>query len=783
MRLEAETGKKVKTLRSDNGGEYKSHVFQNWMKKMGIRHETTVPKTPQQNGVAERQMLTIVEMARSMLHGANVPTELWAEASNAAVYILNRVYSSTALEEKTPYEMWYKKKPNLAHIRIFGSTVFAHVPKDERAKFDPTGRKCVLVGYCETQKAFRLWDPSARKVRISRDVLFDEIAPSVGVIPEFKSSLPSVFPLVEEEATEEIIDPPLSSEESHDEELDGSPDETPAPVQPTRVSARANKGRPAVTWADESQTPTYAGLAAMDNDITEPLTYREAMESPQVNEWVAAMDEELASLRKNEAWELTEIPPSRNIIQNRWVFKLKHDSSGGVQRFKARLVAKGYTQRAGIDYEETYSPVVRYDSLRAVFAIAAALDLEIAQLDIKTAFLYGDLNEELYMSQPTGFVSKGQEGLVCRLKRSLYGLKQASRSWNSKFNEFITKYGLKPSVADPCVYSLNSDGVIIIMAIWVDDGLVCSNHRSKLDDIVQFLSKQFEMTSGPAGCFVGIQIVRDREKKIIHLHQEAYIKRVLTKFQMEDCNPRSVPADPHSRLSKRVSTTEEEYSCPFREAVGSIMYAMTCTRPDIAFSIGQVAQFCSSPSRSHWEAVKRILGYLKGTQDHGVSYGSSDDFRLTAYSDSDFAGNTDDRRSISGTVLILNGGPVAWASRKQKCTSLSTTEAEYVAASSTAKDITWFRQLLEDVGHQQIFPTTLWCDNQSAVRLVRNPEYHQRTKHIDVKYHHIRDLQEAGVINVTHIRTKDQLADLFTKGLEAGRFQYLIQSIGVFSSV
>lgn len=531
LRVEAETGQKVKTFRSDNGGEYESHELQNWMKKMGIRHETSVPQTPQQNGVAERQMRTIVEMARSMLHGANLSTELWAEASNAAFYILNRVYSSTALEEKTPYEMWNGKKPNLAHVLIFGSTVYSHVPKKERGKFDPTGRKCVLVGYCETQKAFRLWDPSARKVRISRDVLFDEFTSDhLDTIPEFESTSTPASEPDEEELAGELNDIFVPSEEIIEEELDIAPVDRPDPVHPIRVSAIVNKGRPAVSWVDESQTPTYAGLAAVDAELSEPLTYQEAMDSPQANEWVAAMDEELASLKKNDALELTEIPQKRNIIENRWVYKLKRDSSGGVVRFKARLVAKGFTQRAGIDYEETYSPVVRYDSLRAVFAIAAALDLEIAQLDIKTAFLYGDLNEDLFMSQPTGFLSKGQEKLVCRLKRSLYGLKQASRSWNSKFSEFITKYGLKPSVADPCVYSLNSDGVIIIMAIWVDDGLVCSNDHSKLDDIVQFLSNQFEMTSGPAGYFVGIQIVTDREKKTIHLHQEAYIKRVLTKF-------------------------------------------------------------------------------------------------------------------------------------------------------------------------------------------------------------------------------------------------------------
>lgn len=800
--VHTETGREIKTLRSDNGGEYMSSEFQNWLKKKGIRHETSVAKTPQQNGVAERQFRTITEKARCMLHSSGLSTDLWAEATNTAVYILNRVYSKTALEKKTPYEMWHQKKPNMSHVRVFGSIAYAHVPSDERGKFDPTGIRCIHVGYCETQKAFRLWDPVARRVRISRDVLFEEKTPFPLVEdPDIESERVVRVPVVAEDSdpSEEDSDPfedsvvelPVSTTKDAEEEKAGSEKpnatqprekEKPVPHQPIRVSTRIGRGRPALSWAEESQLPTYAGLAAVGDTIEEPRTYREAIESPQVSHWSVAMEEEMDSLKKNEVWDLMELPVGKKVIQSRWVFSLKRDSDGAVQRFKARLVAKGFTQRAGLDYEETYSPVVRHDSIRTVIALAAAMDLEIAQLDVKTAFLYGDLKEELYIAQPAGFILQDKEHLVCRLNRSLYGLKQASRAWNSKFNDFITKYGLTRSTADPCVYFQQTETVIVIMVIWVDDALVFSNQKSHLDDIVHYLGRQFEMTSGKAGCFVGIQITRDRENKLISLHQEAYIKRILSNFGMGDCNPRKVPADPHARLSKR-SCDEEEYLCPYREAVGSLMYAMTCTRPDIAFSVSQVAQFCSSPSRSHWEAVKRVFSYLNGTQRYGLTFGTSSEGRLVAYTDADFAGNLDDRRSTSGSVLTLNGGPIAWASRLQKCTALSTTEAEYVAASSTAKDVIWLRQLLGDIGHRQNKPTPVWCDNQSAVRLVRNPEYHQRTKHIDVKYHHIRGLQEAGVIDVGHIRTAEQLADPFTKGLEAGRFNYLISSFGLVNSV
>ena len=472
------------------------------------------------------------------------------------------------------------------------------------------------------------------------------------------------------------------------------------------------------------------------------------------------MEEEMTSLIKNETWSLVEPPPGRAPIKNRWVFKIKKNGQNNV-KFKARLVAKGFSQRPGIDYGETYSPVVKHDSLRTILSLAAARDLELLQLDVKTAFLNGDIDEELYMDQPTGF--KEDSKMVCLLKKGLYGLKQASRAWNEKFNHFLIQYGFTRSDADSCVYFQRDENNITIMAIWVDDGLLCSNHQSKLEDIVNYLSEKFEITSGPVDHFVGLEISRDRCKGVIHVSQQAYVKKILTRFRMGDCKPRSIPADPCSHLEKQCSTFETQ-DYPYREAIGSLMFAAICTRPDISYAVSQVAKYSSKPSYVHWEAVKRIFAYLKGTISFGISY-----FRgvkegvLLAFSDSDFAGDADDRRSTTGNIFILNGGPVSWRSQKQKCVALSTAESEYIAASMATKEVVWLRRLLMEIGCQQNNSTPLFCDNQSAIRLVYNPEFHQRTKHIDVKFHHIRDMQIQQEISIQYIPTENQLANALTK--------------------
>ena len=445
-RVKVEIGNEVVCLRSDNGGEYVGKEFETWLLENDIRHETTVSYTPEQNGVSERLNRTVLESARSMLHFSSLPLELWAKASNCAVYLLNRV-ATRSVEGKTPYEVWKGVKPNLSHVRVFGSTVFVHIPKEKRSKFEPKAVKCHHVGYCETQKAFRAWDPVSRKVLISRDVFFQELDDRAVEIERPNS----IFDLVanscfEEEKRLPQLDVPVQSnniqgeptlsmesqeveisnpshEETNEQELVGNP--TASQTQEPSLGRRIR--RPPVRWIDESTNKFYAKLAAM-GAVEEPTNFRSAMESPQADQWETAMEEEMDSLMDNETWTLTNLPPGRQAIENRWVYKLKLDGEGKVRRFKARLVAKGFTQRPGIDFHETFSPVVKYESLRAILSIAAVLDLEMLQLDVKTAFLNGDLDEDLYMTQPEGFIAPGHEEKVCKLKRSLYGLKQASRA-------------------------------------------------------------------------------------------------------------------------------------------------------------------------------------------------------------------------------------------------------------------------------------------------------------------------------------------------------------------
>ena len=514
LRLEKETNNSVNIFRSDNGGEYTGREFEYWIKSKGIRHETSIPKTPQQNGVSERQNRTIIESARSMLTATNQPRELWAEASNCAIYLRNRAIGK-ALPNKTPYEAWFGRKPNLSHLRMFGCTAYMHIPHDERAKFSPKARKCIFVGYCVYQKGFRLWDPVQRKFFVSRNVIFNEVipvspnstddgsqsgdgidlcSPVEGCPVEESSHIPHIAqdpatvgadlcPPVEK--TPHIPDVLPLSTVLRTGDLKITPEESLDPlVKPGDTSASVlgpRLRRPAVRWADESLTGIYAGLAVDPDELIEPLTYEDAISSPQAAQWKTAMEDEMNSLLQNETWILVENPSGRKPIKNRWVFKIKRSSHDGI-KFKARLVAKGFSQRPGIDYNETYSPVVKNDSIRTILSLSAVLDLELLQLDVKTAFLNGEITEELYMDQPSGFKEDNQ--MVCLLKKSLYGLKQASRAWNLKFNHFLVEYGFTRSDADSCVYFQKNESHTIIIAIWVDDGLLCSSHQTKLDEIV-----------------------------------------------------------------------------------------------------------------------------------------------------------------------------------------------------------------------------------------------------------------------------------------------------------
>lgn len=771
-----ETGKRITTLRSDNGGEYTSHDFQIWLTEERIKQEMSAPHTPEQNGKAERDHRTTVEAARSQIHGKNLPITLWAEAVNHSVYTLNRTL--TKQRQVTPFEIWHGTKPDISHLRIFGSVAYALIPDGERRKMEPKAIKGLYVGVSEQQKASRIFVIETGRTIICRHVK----------IYETNENVDATTPIRGDEQPDADTSKWKNATTTSPPNVTQSTKRTTVSIpQPVRQSTRQRI--PKKLWPMES----YDALLSSHHNTTknpvfifyEPKSFKEAMASTERDLWKMAADEEIRSHQENNSWTVMPLPPGRASIPSGWNFKIKTDKNGQPKRRKARFFAKGYRQIKGIDFQESFAPVVRYDSLRVLMAIAALHDLELVQLDVATAFLNGDIDEEIYITQPEGYFIPGRETEVCKLNKSLYGIRQASRIWNLKLNSVLIEAGLRQSNADPCVFFRIDNDETVIVAVWVDDGIIAGNRMATIDKIVNILKSSFKMTHGPAEHFVGLVIQRDRANKQIFLSAPQYVEKILAKFQMNTCHPISTPTEKGTpRLSAPPSSPDDPKLTapfPYREAVGSLMYAAITIRPDISFIAGQLAQHFENPGPAHWKGAKRVLRYLAGTRDHGICFGGrrTNPNRLNGYSDADYAGDPASRRSTSGFLFTLNGGPITWSSRRQPIVALSTMEAEYIAASDACREATWLRLLLSELGIHQDNPTTIWCDNESAILLAKNPESHKRSKHIDVRYHHIREQIKKGVVNISYVNTKNQLADILTKGLDMQSQEKLMKEIGI----
>ena len=458
-----------------------------------------------------------------------------------------------------------------------------------------------------------------------------------------------------------------------------------------------------------------------------------------------------------------------------------------VARYKAHLVAKGFSQREGIDFNEVFSPVVKHSSIRVLLAMVALFDLELEQLDVKTAFLHGELEEQIYMKQPEGFVVQGKEDHVCLLKKSLYGLKQSPRQWYKRFDSFMLGHGYSRSDYDSCVYHKKFlDGSFVYLLLYVDDMLIASKSISEINKLKAQLSNEFEMKDlGVAKKILGMEIHRDRSVGKLYLSQKNYIEKVLERFGMQNAKPVNTPLAAHFRLSAEMSPQNDEEKeqmmyVPYASAVGSMMYAMVCTRPDISQAVSVVSRYMGNPGRMHWQAVKWILRYLRGTSNVGLIFDRNHNTSnsIVGYVDSDYAGDLDKRRSLTGYIFTLSGSAISWKATLQSTIALSTTEAEYMAATEAVKEAIWLRGLVGSLGLKQEI-TVVHCDSQSAIYLTKNQMYHERTKHIDVRYHFLREIISQGDIAVKKISTSDNPADMLTKPIPVSKFMHCLDLIGV----
>lgn len=453
---------------------------------------------------------------------------------------------------------------------------------------------------------------------------------------------------------------------------------------------------------------------------------------------------------------------------------MKLNADGTVERFKARLVAKGYKQEYGIDYDEVFSPVAKLVTVRMLIAISVTQNWSLHQIDVNNAFLHGTLSDEIYMYPPQGY-TKAQPGQVCKLVKSLYGLKQASREWNAEFCRALFSFGFTQSAHDHCLFTTGSGDSFLALLVYVDDVLIAGPNEDEIIRLKRFLDDKFTIKDlGAARYFLGMEIARGDTG--IYISQRKYILDMLDRAGLLGCKAVSTP------LPCGVQLTGDNDPFPdadqYRRIVGQLLY-LNLTRPDISFATQQLSQFVASPSTVHWACALHVLRYLKGCPSLGLFFPSQSSIRLVSYSDADWGSCLATRRSLTGYCVFLGGALVSWRCKKQATVSLSTVEAEYRAMSSTVKELQWLSYLLEDFHVAVPLPIPLHCDNSAAIHITKNQVFHERTKHIDMDCHHIRDCYKAGFLTPLHISTNLQLADLFTKGLPGPRFRFLLGKMGL----
>lgn len=439
------------------------------------------------------------------------------------------------------------------------------------------------------------------------------------------------------------------------------------------------------------------------------------------------------------------------------MLKVKEDGS-----YKARLVVRGFQQQQGIDYQETYSPVINSCAIRLLFAIAAERNAKIIKFDIKTAFLYGSLDEEIFMHLPQGYEDNNQ---VCKLEKSLYGLKQASMKFNEKFTTFLKSLGMEQIKSERCIFKTENGN--IILAIYVDDGLLIGQDDSDMNIFLEKLKKEFKITiTKDPKTFLGINIKRD-ETGII-LEQSNMAKQILENANMQECNSSKIPLS-NGDVKRSDKFTNINY--PYREMIGGLLYLSNKTRPDIGFAVGFVSRYMDNPTRGDVNNVKHILKYLKGNHNYAIKFKNHKVDDLTAYSDADYAGDLDSRKSTSGYLIFYNEGLINWKSNKQKYTATSSCESEYVSAAECVKELIYIKNLLEELRSDDV-NITLKVDNKSAIDLAKNGILNKRSKHIDVRYHFIHEKIKNGTIKIEHCKSTDNLADILTKPLDSVKFAY-----------
>ena len=793
----------IKKIHSDNAKEY----IRLGNDLGGGIDKSYAPKyTPELNAVAERVNRTIEDASRSMLIQANLPTCLWPFAVKQVVYIRNRVAHSTTGE--TPYSMVTGEKPSLKNVRVFGCAAFV-LQQPRGGKFDARAMEGVLLEVKDhgVYKVLVKEDSDTYSIVESRHVTFDESRyPGTPGLKELMdeevvsdstwcdASSGSAEPFTSEDENDSSEDrdiPPTEDssddndaqveDEDSDAEDDGdddfqNADATPPmpPLSSTHRYPRRNR-RPPGNWFMAAASPNFTVTTADDP------TLKEAMNATPEERgiWLNAIDEEFRSIVDNETWEPDDAP-KETPLPTHVVLNVKRNAHGGVDRFKARLVAGGNHQTYGLNYLETYAPVVEFSAVRLFLYLVLYLGLFVGQVDVKSAFLNGSLAEDVWVMSPRGI--PGLKPRVYKLKKSLYGLKQAHLAWHTTLCSDLAELGFHELVYAPCVFR-RKVGVLSFILVYVDDMLILSTTQEEVDRIVAELQDLYKLRrSEEIDLFLGVRLQWKLDTKgvvtSLHMSQKAYVESVLRRFGMATCKPAITPMV--EKFFEGYDADEDQSQVNtelYQKMIGSLLYLALRTRPDILVSVLILARFQQKPTGYCLRAAKRVLRYLKGTSDYALMY-TSGTCDLSVFVDSDYAGDTTDRKSTTGYMVKLGETLVYWGARKQASVARSTCEAEYLALSDASKEVLWLRRLLNEMGMGINSPTPLRSDNESAISwAVGSRKNIKRAKHIDVRVHSVRDLVAKKIVEVTHVSSEENDADMLTKPLGRVKLKTIMDRI------
>lgn len=781
-----QTKKRLSALQADNAGELSSQVLTAALTDLGITLYHSVPYEHESNSVVERANRSVLEGARALYHAApHLPPFLWSEIVNTSSYLMNR-RQRPSLNNKSPFELLYLRKPKLEHLRAIGAVAYAHIPKERQTggKMAPRASLGYLVGYAGSN--YRIYDPSRRGVYVYRSVIFDERNVIFGlpfksetVEEKEKSSKVDLFddaidPVVSPVGANAPVNAPVNVSPPQASSA-GVPAVAPVPSltasRPRRAIMPTAKALENLVDAIDKAKPQSMALLAFLAKVGDEPSVAQALKD---KDWRSSMEKELRAFKENDVYESVTPDEARECIPLRWIFRIK-TAADGTRSHKSRLVAKGYLQ-ASLAQDSNYAPVARSSSVRIVLALAARHGWNLSQLDAKSAFLQASIGSEVvHVSEPPGFESSPPR--VWRLKRAVYGLRSSPKHWYITLSTYLKELGFIACQSDACVFVHPVKKVIVLL--YVDDVIAASASKTAMNDVKKQICARFTVTDKDSvDVFLGLHIRQTSNG--IRVNQSAYILDILSRFGMESASETPTPA--YKLVGVSPLSDKAVDSGLIREMVGALQYLAGATRPDIAAAVGAVAQFQSSPTEVHLSALKRIMRYLKHTQNYALHYSSGSDHQLIqGWADADFAADTSTRRSRSGYVFIVGGGAVSWRSKLQSSVTLSTCEAELVSLSIAAQEAVYLRSFLKELGEQVDMPTVIGEDNQGTIKVLDSGQLSSRLKHVAVRHLYVKDAILRGDTKVVYTPSDVNPSDLLTKALPRDRLSSLLSLIGLNS--